>query len=244
MKLRINHLPEYLIEAALLGTFMISACAFTILLERPALSLRSAISDPFVRRVLIGLAMGATAIVLIYSPLDRRSGAHMNPAITLTFSWLGKINPLDAAAYVAAEFLGGVSGILIVAMIAGMLAGDPAVGFAATISGPDGDAVAFGAEVAISFLTMSVVLNSSNRAWLAPYSGLLCGFLVASYVIFESPLSGFSQNPAGSIRVSMRRPSIYRPLDLLHRAVVGDVRCGGALDAHSWVVTGALRKAQ
>ena len=198
MKPRIKHLPEYLIEAALLGTFMISACAFTILLEHPALSLRSAIPDPFVRRVLIGLAMGATAILLIYSPLGRRSGAHMNPAITLTFLWLGKINPRDAAAYVAAQFLGGVAGILIVAMIAGMLAGDPTVRFAATIPGPDGELVAFGAEVAISFLTMTVVLNSSNRPWLAPYTGLLCGLLVASYVIFESPLSGFSQNPARS----------------------------------------------
>jgi aquaporin Z len=198
MKLRVNHLPEYLIEAALLGTFMISACAFTILLESPALSLRSAIPDPFARRVFIGIAMGATAILLIYSPLGRRSGAHMNPAITLTFLWLGKINPCDAAAYVTAQFLGGIAGIVFVGMVAGMLAGNPAVRFAATIPGRYGDTVAFGAEVAISFLTMSVVLNATNRPWLAPYTGLLCGLLVASYVIFESPISGFSQNPARS----------------------------------------------
>jgi aquaporin Z len=198
MRLLINHLPEYLIEAALLGGFMISACAFTILLEHPALSLRSAIPDPFVRRVLIGLAMGATAISLIYSPLGRRSGAHMNPAITLTYLWLGKIDPRDAAAYVAAQFLGGIAGILIVGLIAGMLAGDPAVRFAATIPGSYGDAIALIAEVTISFVTMSVVLNCSNRARLAPYTGLLCGLLVASYVIFESPISGFSQNPARS----------------------------------------------
>jgi aquaporin Z len=198
MKLQINHLPEYLIEAALLGTFMISACAFTILLENPALSLRSAIPDPLFRRVLIGLAMGATAILLIYSPLGRRSGAHMNPAITLTFLWLNKINRRDAAAYIAAQFLGGIGGILIVEIVAGMLAGDPAVRFAATLPGKHGDAVAFCAEVAISFLTMTVVLNSSNRRWLAPYTGLFCGLLVASYVVVESPISGFSQNPARS----------------------------------------------
>jgi aquaporin Z len=83
-------------------------------------------------------------------------------------------------------------------MIAGMLAGDPTVRFAVTIPGPYGDAAAFCAEVAISFLTMAVVLNSSNRIWLAPYTGLLCGVLVASYVVFESPISGFSQNPARS----------------------------------------------
>jgi aquaporin Z len=198
MKLRINHLPEYLIEAALLGSFMISACAFTILLDSPALSLRSAIPDPFVRRVLIGFAMGATAILLIYSPLGRRSGAHMNPAITLTFLWLNKINSRDAAAYIAAQFLGGIGGILTIEIVAGMLAGDPTVRFAATLPGEYGGAVAFCAEVAISFLTMSVVLNSSNRKWLAPYTGLFCGILIPSYAIFESPISGFSQNPARS----------------------------------------------
>src|SRR5438067_13554667 len=77
--------PEYLMEAAELGLFMISASVFTMLLEHPASPLRQAIPDPFLRRVLIGLAMGLTAISLIYSPWGKQSGAHFNPAVTLTF---------------------------------------------------------------------------------------------------------------------------------------------------------------
>ena len=76
-----RHWPEYLFEGALLGVFMISACAFTALLEHPASSVRQAISNGDVRRALIGLAMGLTAVVLIYSPWGQRSGAHMNPAV-------------------------------------------------------------------------------------------------------------------------------------------------------------------
>ena len=44
----------------------------------------------------MGIAMGLTAVALIYSPLGARSGAHMNPAVTLTFLRLGKIAPVDA----------------------------------------------------------------------------------------------------------------------------------------------------
>ena len=142
-----RHLPEYLMEAALLGLFMISACAFTVLLQHPASPVRGAIPDPFVRRLLTGIAMGSTAILLIYSPWGMQSGAHMNPAMTLTFTRLGKVAPRDAVAYVVAQFAGGIGGVLIArTAFAGRLA-DPNVGYAATLPGPWGAPVAFAAEV-------------------------------------------------------------------------------------------------
>jgi hypothetical protein len=45
-----RHWPEYLIEAAGLGIFMIVACLATALLELPASPVRQAIADPVVRR--------------------------------------------------------------------------------------------------------------------------------------------------------------------------------------------------
>src|SRR6266496_5613366 len=97
-----EHWPEYLIEAWALGTFMISAAMFTALLEYPASPVHQAIPNAFLRRSLIGLAMGFTAIALIYSPWGQRSGAHMNPATTLTFLHLRKIAPWDGFFYIAA----------------------------------------------------------------------------------------------------------------------------------------------
>jgi len=80
-----RHWPEYLIEAWALGMFMVSASLFTLWFEDPASVLNHSIMNSDVRRALIGLAMGATAVLLIYSPWGKRSGAHMNPAVTVAF---------------------------------------------------------------------------------------------------------------------------------------------------------------
>ncbi|HZN58680.1 MAG TPA: hypothetical protein VFD71_11445 [Planctomycetota bacterium] len=88
-----RHWPEYLIAAVLLGFFMISAAGFSILIEHPASGVRQAVSDPFIRHVLMGCAMGATNLALIFSPWGQRSGAHMTPSITFTFLRLGKVAP-------------------------------------------------------------------------------------------------------------------------------------------------------
>src|SRR5438128_8826882 len=80
-----RHWPEYLMEGACLGLFMVSACSFTVLLQHPSSALRQALPNDLLRRMLTGLAMGLTAISLIYSPWGRQSGAHLNPSLTLTF---------------------------------------------------------------------------------------------------------------------------------------------------------------
>lgn len=177
---------------------MVSACTFTILLEHPASPVHRAIPEPFTRRLLVGIAMGLTASALIYSPMGRRSGAHMNPSLTLTFLRLGKIEAHDAISYVAAQFMGGVAGVLVVRIAAGMLAGDASVRFVVTMPGSGGPGEAFAAEFVISFLLMSLVLVASNTRRIAPFTGLLSGALVASYITFEAPLSGMSMNPARS----------------------------------------------
>jgi aquaporin Z len=191
-----HHLQEYLIEGALLGLFMIAACAVTVLLEHPASPVRGALPDPFARRLLTGLAMGATAVGLIYSPWGKQSGAHMNPAVTLTFTRLGKVATRDAAAYVAAQFVGGTAGVLIARLMLGGLLADHHVLYAATLPGHWGVAAAFFGEAAISCLLVLIILSVSNHPRWAAYTGLCAGLLVASYITFEAPLSGMSMNPA------------------------------------------------
>jgi aquaporin Z len=191
-----KHWPEYLMEAALLGMFMISACFFATLFEFPSSPVRMALTAPFPRHLLGGIAMGLTAIALIYSPWGKQSGAHFNPSVTLTFFRLGKVKPWDAAFYVAAQFAGGIAGVLIAGTLLGKRIMDPTVNYVATTPGPGGPWIAFIAESLISFGLMSVVLFSSNTPRLSRYTGILAGILVATYITFEAPLSGMSMNPA------------------------------------------------
>jgi aquaporin Z len=190
------HWPEYAIEAALLALFMISACLFTMLFELPSSPARAALPSPMVRRALTGVAMGLTAIALIYSPWGQRSGAHMNSSVTLTFAWLRKIQRLDALLYVASQFAGAAFGVWVISMVAQMALADPRVRYASTVPGRAGVAFAAIGEFVISFVQMTAVLHFSNHPRLNRITGLVAGGLVATYIALESPYSGMSMNPA------------------------------------------------
>ncbi len=191
-----EHWPEYLMEAAGLGIFMISACIFATALEYPGSPLRQSIANPIIRRGLMGLAMGLTAVGIIYSPWGKQSGAHINPSITMAFLRLGKIEPWDAVFYMTAQFIGGLTAVLVVALLLGGTLSHPSVNYVVTIPGIDGTGIAFLAEFVISFLLMSVVLVATNTKKLARWTGLFAGILVATYITVEAPFSGMSMNPA------------------------------------------------
>lgn len=198
-----HHWPEYLMEAAGLGLFMFSACLFGTLLEYPDSPVRQAVDDPVLRRLLMGLAMGLTALSMIYSPWGKQSGAHLNPSVTLTFLRLGKVAPRDALCYVVAQYVGGSTGVLLAAAVLGPGLADPAVHYVTTVPGAYGVGVAFVAELVISGVLMTVVLVVSNTPALARYTGLCAGALVALYITVEAPLSGMSMNPARTFSSSV-----------------------------------------
>ena len=191
------HWPEYLIEAWALGTFMVSAGVVTTLVEHPDFGVPALVPSEAARRTLIGLAMGLTAVVLIYSPWGKRSGAHMNPAVTLTFWRLGRVHGVDAFFYALAQFGGGALGVLIVVALLGARFAAPPVAYVATLPA-HGAPLAFALEALISCGLMLTVLSLSSRDRLAPYTGLAAGALVALYVAVEAPYSGMSMNPARS----------------------------------------------
>lgn len=186
----------YLIDGALLGLFMVSACGVVALVQHPASPVRGAIESPLLRRALIGLAMGLTAVALIYSPWGRRSGAQMNPAMTLGFWRLGKLYSWDAAGYIAGQFIGGSLGVAVMAAFFGDWVKDSSVNYVATRPGAYGAVTVWLAEFVIALIMMTVVMAVNKVARLAPFTGCFAGALVAIYITFEAPISGMSLNPA------------------------------------------------
>jgi aquaporin Z len=193
-----EHWPEYLIEGALLGMFMVSAGTLAVLIEYPGSPVRAALADPLLRRAVRGFGIGLTALALIYSPWGQRSGAHMNPAVTLTFLRLGKIHARDAVFYMIAQVVGGTLGVIMVLLVLRSSFAEPPVSYIVTVPGPQGPGVALVGEFLISILLMLVILTASNTRSLSRWVGFLAGMLLWLYITIEAPLSGMSLNPARS----------------------------------------------
>jgi aquaporin Z len=194
-----RHWPEYLCEAAGLGLFMISACVFAVLLEHPSSFLNNAVESDFLRRAIGGAAMGSTALAIIYSPLGRRSGAHLNPAMTVNYWLLGKVRGWDALFYVLAQFSGGIAGEAIAELLIGMPLRHSSVNYAVTAPSRHGVWIALAAEFVIALILMLTVLSASNSRRLTRLTPVFAATLVALFIVFESPLSGMSMNPARTL---------------------------------------------
>ena len=193
-----THWREYSIEAAGLAAFMASALGFTLLLEHPGSPVHAALPNALLRRVLMGCAMGATLIALVYNRFGQRSGAHYNPVFTLTFWRLGKVATPDALCYAAAQFAGAALGVALLAAGFAMALADAHVQYAATLPSA-GVAAAFAGEVAIAFSQMALVLCASNSRRLNKWTGVCAGVGVAVYITLEAPISGMSMNPARTL---------------------------------------------
>jgi len=194
-----SHYPEYLMEGAELGLFMVSASFFATLLWHPQVPISEWINTEWLRRFVMGLAMGLTAVGLIYSPWGRRSGAHFNPAVTVSMLRLKKISPWDAVFYIAAQFIGGLLGVLLVAFIAGSFLDEPAIWYVPTTPGQWGISLAFVTELVMSGGLMLMVLVAAESKRVAPLTGVIAGVLLMLYITVAAPISGVSINPARTV---------------------------------------------
>ncbi len=186
-------------EAAELAIFMISACVVTVVLFHPASPVPGWLPSAALRRLLMGAGMGGTAVGIILCPWGKRSGAHFNPAVTLSFFRLGKIGGQDAFWYVVFQFLGGIGGVGVSVLLLGGLLAAPSVHYVVTVPGPLGAGAAWAAEWLMAALMMAVVLGTSTRPRLAQWTPYSMGVLIMLYVLVFAPVSGFSINPARTV---------------------------------------------
>jgi len=195
--------PHYMREALGLAIFMISACAFAVLLEDKHSRVHLAIPNAWVRLVIMGIAMGATALFIFYSPLTAPSGSHINPAVTLTFMRLGKMCHWDALYYILFQFAGGALAVYVMALLIGGPLTDNPVHYITTVPGRQGLSVALAAEFLAGFIAMSAVLFSSESTGWSKYTRVISAVLIGVFVIIVGPLSGFGMNPARTFASAM-----------------------------------------
>jgi aquaporin Z len=88
------HWKQYVMESMEPNALMLCTCIWGTLTYSDESPLRSLGPSAVSNSTLMGKAVAVTTFIIIRSPFGRRSGAHMNPSVTLTFLWFGTDTPL------------------------------------------------------------------------------------------------------------------------------------------------------
>ena len=222
---------------ALLLLLVVSA---TVAGFAPGSPLVDTVPNEDLRRLLTGILTATAAAGIVYSPLGRISGGHLNPAVTTAFWVLDKMTRGSALKYAAAQVAGAITGALAALLVWDGAAASVRLG--ATVPRLGGAAAALVAEAVMTFLLLTLVLTFVDRPRLMPYTAAAAASLVAVLVFTEAPVSGTSLNPARSIGpalvgapwtglwVYLVAPTLGAlTAALLHRRLWGTVACGKLL---------------
>lgn len=182
-----------------MGVLVTAACSFAMLLFHPDSRVPEVVRNVVVRRLMIGVAMGSTAILLVYSPWGKQSGAHFNPAVTLTYFRLQRVPGPDAAWYVISQLSGAFLAVGIMVLLFRRWLAHPAIHYVSAMPGPYGAGATWAMELVASFLLMTVVLTASNSRRFTRWTGVFAGLLTVANVSVLVPLVGTSLNPARSL---------------------------------------------
>ncbi|XP_062150187.1 probable aquaporin NIP-type [Alnus glutinosa] len=142
----------------------------------------------------ICIVWGLILMVMIYS-VGHISGAHFNPAVTITFAIFRRFPLKQVPLYIAAQMIGS---ILASATLCALFPINNKYFFGTTPVGSNFQALFI--EIITSFLLMFVICGvaTDNRA-IGELAGIAVGMTVTLNMFISGPISGGSMNPARSI---------------------------------------------
>jgi aquaporin Z len=192
-----RHWPEYALEAGFLAVFLLGAGVVSAWAKSGDGSALGLVA----RRLVAGVTMGLVLMAMIYSSWGRRSGTHLNPAITLAYARLGKIGRWDALFYVLAQIGGALVAVWLLRS-GTLLPGVPRALLSAS-TGPHDEWSVYLTEFVLSAVGMLLILFTSNHASWFRWTGLVYGLLATLVVACAAPLAGLGMNVARLLAVDL-----------------------------------------
>ncbi|WP_063756431.1 MIP/aquaporin family protein [Streptomyces sp. NRRL S-1824] len=145
----------------------------------------------------IGGLSGAILTGLIFSPPGRRSGGHLNPAVTVSLWLMGVFPGRSVVPYVLAQLAGSAAGTGLGRLVWGPAVSLPSVDYAAIAPAPTWQPtsvfVAEAGSMTIIIVAVGFTMAHARYARLVPY---VIGLSVALVIAVLGPRSGGSINPA------------------------------------------------
>jgi glycerol uptake facilitator-like aquaporin len=192
-----QRVKPWLSELTGTATLLFGSVLMTRWLFGPRSALADAVTDMFARLAVVGALTGALLVFLIASPLGGSSGGHFNPAVSVTMWLTRSLSGRDAAAYVTAQLVGSVAGVLLARLALGPTVADPTVRYAAIH--PNGHWSPVGillGEAVMLMLLMAPVLLLVAHGTPASRTAVVIGVTVSVLIPLGGLASGGSFNPA------------------------------------------------
>lgn len=141
----------------------------------------------------IAITWGLVVMSIIYA-LGEKSGAHINPAITIAFAVNKNFPEKEIAPYIISQLAGALAASMILKLLF------PASVYLGATLPAGSELQSFILEFILTFILMLVVINVAKGS---KEQGLFAGIAIGSVVLFEAmfagPVSGASMNPARSL---------------------------------------------
>ena len=189
--------------AEFIGTFALVmfitlAVSEFVVAPTPATATTPAI-QPFIDWSVIGL-VHTFALFFLIQTIAVISGAHFNPAVTVSLTAIRQIRTIDAAIYIVLQLAGGVAGALVTKLILNNLDNADKVNFGApavsdALDGKAGLGMLV-EGIGAFFLVWAIVGVAVNPAAFREWAGLVIGATLGLAVFVGGALTGGSFNPA------------------------------------------------
>ena len=160
------------------------------------------------RLLLTGLLFAGSGSLIAISKVGRRSGAHLNPSVTVAFYLQGHLTSGDVAGYITGQCVGALTGAAIVRLAWGHVGRDVHLGLTQPGSGIDtGAAVAI--EAGMTAALILVLFGMVSSAKTMRFTPLVLWPVIATLVWQGARFTGTSLNPARSLGPAAVLPDFH-----------------------------------
>lgn len=160
----------------------------------------------------VAFAHGLTVAIFIYA-YGHISGTHINPAVTLALTAVGRVQVGTAVvSYLLPQFAGAALAGFLLNTIAGTIGGS--ISFGATVGALTFNTpwLAMVVELVLTFFLVNSIFHTAVSGKGGNFSGLAIGLTLVAAILVGGPLTGASLNPARTLGVAIfSDPSLTNP---------------------------------
>src|SRR4029450_2104800 len=193
------HFPWQPFLAELIGTgaLLLGGLSLVILIFGAGSPIERILPSVVLRQIMSGFLFGSVGALIALYAVGKESGAHINPAVTLGFWLMQKLDSRTALSYVFAQLIVACVGCLPLLAWGSM---GRSVAFGATVPGEGYTTltVLMGEAVTTFALVAGLCLFIGFRQ-LRRFTPAMIPFLYAVMVPLEAAISGTSTNPARTV---------------------------------------------